>query len=42
MSLAEPLFTIQQQPLPLSFGLTYHSEAPLYPSLVNEPMGKGW
>jgi len=37
-----PLFTLAQSPLPLSFGLTYHSEQARYPALVSSPVGLGW
>jgi RHS repeat-associated protein len=38
----QPLFSISQDPLSLPFTLTYHSSTPLYPTLVTEPVGKGW
>jgi len=38
----QPLFTISQDPLPLAFTLSYHSEAPIFPSLVSSPVGLGW
>src|SRR5262249_43467010 len=37
-----PFFTLAQEPLPLSFGLSYHSGAPLYPELLSSPVGLGW
>jgi RHS repeat-associated protein len=42
VSATEPLFSIDQQPLPLRFAITYHSAKPLYPALVYAPMGNGW
>ena len=36
------LFALAQSPTPLSFALTYHSQLPGNPTLVNEPMGIGW
>jgi hypothetical protein len=38
----EPLFTIDQEPFPLSFNLSYHSSAPIYPALDPKPLGSGW
>ncbi len=38
----QPLFGINQAPSSLPFTLTYHSSAPLFPTLVSEPVGKGW
>jgi RHS repeat-associated protein len=37
-----PLFSLAQSPLGLAFGLSYHSERPLYPALVSSPAGLGW
>ncbi|MBV8201791.1 MAG: RHS repeat protein, partial [Acidobacteria bacterium] len=37
-----PFFTLAQLPLAVSFGLSYHSEPPLYPALVASPVGTGW
>jgi RHS repeat-associated protein len=37
-----PLFTLAQAPLSLTFGLSYHSGAPLFPGLVSSPLGTGW
>jgi len=42
VSYAEPLSSVGQSPLPLSFGLTYHSSEPLFPALVSSPVGAGW
>jgi RHS repeat-associated protein len=42
VALSLPLFRIDQAPLALAFGLTYHSEVPRYPGLVSSPMGLGW
>jgi RHS repeat-associated protein len=42
VSLSQPLFTIDQPPLSLTFGLTYHSERPVYPQLADSPLGFGW
>ena len=37
-----PLFTLRQEPLSLSFDLTYHSGLLRYPGLVELPLGPGW
>jgi len=37
-----PLFNLAQAPLSLSFGLSYHSSVPVYPTLVSSPLGSGW
>ena len=37
-----PLFALAQPPASLSFALTYHSQLPGNPTLINEPMGIGW
>jgi RHS repeat-associated protein len=42
VTLTVPFFTLAQSPLSLSFGLSYHSEAPRYPALVSSPAGLGW
>jgi RHS repeat-associated protein len=42
VSLAIPLFSLAQSPLALSFGLSYHSEAPRYAALASSPVGLGW
>jgi YD repeat-containing protein len=42
VSLGIPFFSLGQAPLALSFGLSYHSEPPLYPALVPQPVGLGW
>ena len=42
MMLAIPFFTLEQPPLSLAFGLTYHSQLPRYPALVSSPAGLGW
>ncbi len=41
VSLDLPLFAIHQSPLPLAVALSYHSAAPLYPSLSRE-ISPGW
>ncbi|HEX8251869.1 MAG TPA: RHS repeat-associated core domain-containing protein [Thermoanaerobaculia bacterium] len=42
VTVTEPLFSINQIPLPLSFTLTYHSQRYVYPHLVDSPLGLGW
>lgn len=42
VSLSIPFFTLAQPPLSLGFTLSYHSSAPVYPSLVPSPAGVGW
>lgn len=42
VSLSVPFFTLAQEPLPLSFGLSYHSGTPLHPELLSSPVGLGW
>jgi RHS repeat-associated protein len=42
VSLSLPFFTLAQEPLSLSFGLSYHSAPPLYPGLVSSSVGLGW
>ena len=37
-----PLFTIDQEPTPLRFALTYHSLKPSFNYLIGYPMGAGW
>src|SRR5690242_74304 len=38
----QPLFAIAQEPASLPFTMTYHSSAPMFPSLISEPIGRGW
>jgi RHS repeat-associated protein len=38
----QPLFSIAQEPMTLPFTLTYHSSTSMFPSLISEPVGKGW
>jgi len=38
----EKLFSIDQQPMPLLFALSYHSERPINPTLGRYPLGAGW
>jgi RHS repeat-associated protein len=42
VSVSQPLFTIDQEPMPMQFGLTYHSSRAVYPTLIDAPMGSGW
>jgi YD repeat-containing protein len=42
VSLTVPFFTLAQEPLSLTFGLSYHSGAPLYPDRLSSPAGLGW
>jgi len=43
VSVSIPLFTIDQNPLPLHFGLAYHSSQPMFPNVaLPEPLGSGW
>ncbi len=42
VTVTQPLFSIAQDPMPLSFGLEYHSELAGNQQLINEPMGRGW
>jgi len=42
VSYTERLFTIDQDPTPLKFALSYHSERPLNPHLGRYPLGAGW
>jgi RHS repeat-associated protein len=42
VSVGVPLFALAQSPLSLSFGLSYHSESPVYPALMPSPLGTGW
>ncbi len=38
----QPLFVIAQEPMSLPFTLTYHSSTAMFPTLISEPVGKGW